>query len=218
MARYLITGATRGIGRALVDVLAPSHELIALGRSAAALESLPVASRVVANLADPGGLSAAVPALDALDGVVHCAGVIRPGRVEELDVAAWREQFTVNVVAATELTRLLLPALRVAGGSVVFINSGAGRRARAGMTGYSASKFAMRALADGLREEEPSLRVSTVYPGPTATDMQRTVQLYDGGTFVASDYTRPETVAGVIAQVLATPADVVQTEVVLRPH
>jgi NAD(P)-dependent dehydrogenase (short-subunit alcohol dehydrogenase family) len=218
VARYLITGATRGIGRALVDVLAPLHEVIALGRSAAALDSLPVASRVVADLADPGCLSAAVPELAALDGVVHCAGVIRPGRVEELDVAAWLDQFTVNVTAPAELTRLLLPALRAAEGSVVFVNSGSGRRARAGMTGYGASKFAMRALADGLREEEPSLRVSTVYPGPTATDMQRTVQMYEGGTFVASDHTRPETVAGVIAQVLAMPADAVQTEVVIRPH
>jgi NAD(P)-dependent dehydrogenase (short-subunit alcohol dehydrogenase family) len=218
MARYLITGATRGIGRALVSRLAASHEVIALGRSASALDSLPVAGRVVADLADPDSLAAALPPLDRLDGLVHCAGVINPGRVEELDAAAWQAQFTVNVTGAAELTRMMLPALRAGEGSVVFVNSGAGRRVRAGMTGYAASKFALRALADGLREEEPSLRVTTVYPGPTATDMQRAVQVYEGGTFVASDYTRPETVAGAIAQVLATPSDAVVTELVLRPH
>jgi short-subunit dehydrogenase len=86
------------------------------------------------------------------------------------------------------------------------------------MTGYAASKFALRAIAESLRDEEPSLRVTTVYPGPTATDMQRTVQAYDGGTFVASDFTRPETPAAVIAQVLATPRDAVVTDVVIRPH
>jgi NAD(P)-dependent dehydrogenase (short-subunit alcohol dehydrogenase family) len=216
--RYLVTGASRGIGRALVELLAPSHEVIALGRSPSALSSLPVADRVLADLSDPSSLASVVPRFDRLDGVVHCAGIAVLGVASTVDSADWARQFAVNVFAPAELTRLLLPALRAAGGAVVFVNSGQGQRVAAGWTAYAASKFALRALADGLRQEEPSLRVSTVYPGRTATDMQRATRAFEGLPYVADDYLRPSTVAGVIAQVLATPPDGVVPEVTLRPR
>ena len=216
--RYLVTGATRGIGRAVIELLAPTHEVIALGRSASALASLPVAERVVADLADPSSLAPALPPVDRLDGVVHCAGIAVLGAASTVDSAEWARQFTVNVIAPAELTRLLLPALRSAGGAVVFVNSGQGQRVAAGWTAYAASKFALRALADGLRQEEPSLRVTTVYPGRTATDMQRATRAFEGLPYVADDYLRPSTVAGVIAQVLATPPDGVVPEVTVRPR
>jgi NAD(P)-dependent dehydrogenase (short-subunit alcohol dehydrogenase family) len=213
--RYLVTGASRGIGRSLVALLAPSHEVIAVGRSAASLAGVP-GTPLVLDLADPSSWT--VPSFDRLDGVVHCAGTVHPGRVSDVGVDAWTEQFAVNVVAPAALTRLLLPALRAARGAVVFVNSGSGQRARAGMTSYGASKFALRALADGLREEEPLLRVTTVYPGPTATGMQRAVQEYAGRPFEPDRYLQPATVAGVIAQVLATPPDGVIPEVTVRPR
>ena len=216
--RYLVTGATRGIGRAVIELLAPTHEVIALGRSASALSSLPVAERVVADLADPSSLASVVPSLDRLDGVVHCAGIAVLGAASTVDSAEWARQFAVNVIAPAELTRLLLPALRSSGGAVVFVNSGQGQRVAARYTSYAASKFALRALADGLREEEPLLRVTTVYPGRTATDMQRARQAFEGAPYVADDHLRPSTVAGVIAQVLATPPDGVVPEVTVRPR
>lgn len=159
-----------------------------------------------------------LPSFDRLDGLVHCAGMVRPGLVSSQGVADWTAQFAVNVVAPAVLTAALLPALRSAQGAVVFVNSGSGQRARAGMTSYGASKFALRALADGLREEEPALRVTTVYPGRTATDMQRAVRAFEDGPFEPEHYLRPETVAGVIAQVLTTPPDAVVPEVALRPR
>ena len=216
--RYLVTGATRGIGRAVIELLAPTHEVIALGRSASALASLPVAERVVADLADPSSLASVVPSLDRLDGVVHCAGIAVLGAASTVDSAEWARQFAVNVIAPAELTRLLLPALRSSDGAVVFVNSGQGQRVASRYTSYAASKFALRALADGLREEEPLLRVTTVYPGRTATDMQRARQAFEGAPYVADDHLRPSTVAGVIAQVLATPPDGVVPEVTVRPR
>ncbi len=218
MARYLITGATRGIGRALVDALAPSHEVIALGRSAAALASLPVAQRIVADLANPAALADAMPPIDRLDGVVHSAGIAVLGPVSTVDTAQWTRQFVVNVVAPAELTRLLLPALRTAGGSVVFVNSGQGQRVKARWAGYAASKFALRAVADALRLEEPMLRVTTVYAGRTATDMQRGVRAFEGAEYAEGDYMRPTTVAAAIAQVLDAPPDATATELTLRPR
>jgi NADP-dependent 3-hydroxy acid dehydrogenase YdfG len=200
----------------LVSQLAPAHDVVAVSRSASSLTGPGVTPVELDLAADPASWQ--LPSFDRLDGLVHCAGVVRPGRVDAQDVADWTEQLAVNVVAPALLTSRLLPALRAARGAVVFVNSGSGQRARAGMASYGASKFAARALADGLREEEPSLRVTSVFPGRTATEMQRVVRAYEGGPFEPSHYLRPETVAGVIAQVLATPPDAVVPEVVVRPR
>ena len=220
MARYLVTGATRGIGRVLVEQLAPEHDVIAVGRSADALAELPARERIVADLSRPADLAARAPGLarlDRLDGVVHCAGMAVRADLADSSVADWQEYLTLNVVAAAELTRLLLPALRVAGGAVVLVNSGQGQSASANSAVYAASKFALRGMADSLRAEEPRLRVTSVYPGRVATEMQRALRAQEGGPYQPERYLRPETVAGVIAQVLATPPDAVITEVTIRP-
>ena len=98
--------------------------------------------------------------------LIHNAGVAYPGRVAESTVDEWRATMEVNVVGAVALTLALLPALRAAGGHVVFINSGAGINASPGLASYSASKFALRGFADSLRNDEPSLRVTSMSPRP----------------------------------------------------
>jgi NADP-dependent 3-hydroxy acid dehydrogenase YdfG len=85
------------------------------------------------------------------------------------------------------------------------------------MASYSASKFALRAFADALRGDEPDLRVTTVYPGRTATDMQRELIAFEGGEYDPTKFLRPETVAEVVANVVATPPDGQVHEVVIRP-
>jgi NADP-dependent 3-hydroxy acid dehydrogenase YdfG len=116
-----------------------------------------------------------------------------------------------------ELTLALLPALRRARGQVVFINSGSGRTASRGMASYSSSKFALRAFADSLRSDEPELRVTTVYPGRTDSDMQRELVEFEGGTYDPAEFLKPETVATAVANAVATPPDGHMHEVVLRP-
>jgi NADP-dependent 3-hydroxy acid dehydrogenase YdfG len=86
------------------------------------------------------------------------------------------------------------------------------------MASYSASKFALRAFADSLRESEPTLRVTTVYPGRVDTDMQRALVSFEGGDYDPDRFLRPETVADVVAGVVATPADGHVHEVVIRPR
>jgi len=110
-----------------------------------------------------------------------------------------------------------LPALRRARGQVVFINSGAGRAVSPAMASYSASKFALRAFADSLRSDEPELRVTTIYPGRTDSDMQRELVAFEGGKYNPANFLKPETVAATVANVVATPPDGHVHEVVLRP-
>ena len=124
----------------------------------------------------------------------------------------------MNVVGAVAVTLALLPALRRADGQVVFINSGSGRTASENMASYSASKFALRAFADSLRLSEPALRVTTVYPGRTDTDMQRELVSFEGGDYDAGRLLRADTVAAAVAQAINTPADGHLNEVILRPR
>jgi NADP-dependent 3-hydroxy acid dehydrogenase YdfG len=216
----LITGASRGIGAAVAAALADTHDLLLGGRDAAALESvaatLPSARPWPVDLTDTGALSSAIAEIDRLDVLVHSAGIARLGALPDLSAADWRDSYEVNVVAVAELTRLLLPALRAAPGHVVLINSGSGLNANPQWGAYAASKFALRAYADVLRAEEPTVRVTSVHPGRTATDMQRTVRSFEGGDFEPDKYMSPASVAHLIHAAIITPPDAHVHQVVVR--
>lgn len=224
MASYLITGATRGIGRHVVSAL-QGEDLYLLGRDSGSVQAVcdqtPGSRPVVADLSDLENLAGALVAAhlpDRLDALVHVAGVSVDARISDATPAAWRQQLDVNVIAVAELTRLLLPALRSAGGTVVIVNSGAGKAVRAaGRALYAASKHAQVAFADGLRIEEPTLRVVSVFPGRVATDMQRSLKAFEGQPFVAEEYLHPATVAGVIVASLRLPSDAVMNDVTVMP-
>jgi NADP-dependent 3-hydroxy acid dehydrogenase YdfG len=220
MPTALITGAGGGLGSAIATALAPTHTLLLAGRPSDRLDA--VADRLDAttfplDLTDADAIGAACEIVDELDVLVHNAGVSIPGRVAESSVDEWRATFGVNVFGAVALTLALLPALRSAHGQVVFINSGAGRKASPSMASYSASKFALRAFADSLRESEPELRVTTVFPGRADTNMQRELVAFEGGEYDPANFLRPETVAAAVAHAVATPPDGHLHELVLRP-
>ena len=220
MPTALITGAAGGIGSAIAAALAPTHTLLLGGRPSERLDA--VADRLGAttfplDLTDTDTIEASCEVVDELDVLVHNAGVSVPGRVCESHVDEWRATFDVNVFGVVALTLALLPALRRSRGQVVFINSGSGRTVSPGMASYSASKFALRAFADSLRADEPDLRVTTVYPGRTDTDMQRELVAFEGGDYDPARFLRPDTVAGVVVNVVATPPDGHVHEVVVRP-
>jgi NADP-dependent 3-hydroxy acid dehydrogenase YdfG len=220
MPTALITGASGGIGSAIATALSATHTLLLAGRPSDRLDT--VAARLGAttfplDLTDPDEIEASCEIVDELDVLVHNAGASIPGHVAESNVDEWRATFAVNVFGVVELTLALLPALRRARGQVVFINSGAGRKVSPGMASYSASKFAMRAFADSLRDDEPDLRVITIYPGRTDTAMQRELVAFEGGRYDPANFLRPETVAATVANAVATPPDGHVHEVVLRP-
>jgi NAD(P)-dependent dehydrogenase (short-subunit alcohol dehydrogenase family) len=169
-------------------------------------------------VADPTAIDGlALP--DSLDSAVHAAGVVELGRVEELSASAWQEQLAVNLVAPALLTRAALPQLRAARGTVVLVNSGSGLRANPAWSAYSASKFGLRALADALREEEAGtgVRVTSVFPGRTATAMQEKVHAQEGKEYDEGRWIHPETVAEVILGVIDLPRDATVPEISIRP-
>ncbi|TDD79322.1 SDR family oxidoreductase [Actinomadura rubrisoli] len=248
MGTYLITGATGGIGTAVAERLRErGHDLVLTGRSPERLDALagklrtgahaatqlinpaaataPPSNRTIRtiplDLNEPRRLEASL-ALgglpERLDGIVHAAGVVHLSPVAELEADEWIDHLSVNLVSAAELTRLLLPALRAVKGHVVFVNSTAGLRANPEWAAYAASKFGLRALADSLRAEEPTLRVTTVYPGRTATEMQRKVRAQEGQRYAEDDFAAPTTVARVLVAALETPRDAVISDVTVRPH
>lgn len=217
----MITGAARGLGSALADALAPTHSLLLAGRESPQLDA--VADRFGAttwplDLADPDSIPAVVEPIVELDVLIHNAGVAYPGRVAETSVDEWRATMAVNVIGAVALTLELLPALRAAGGHVVFINSGSGINASPGLASYSASKFALRGFADSLRNDEPALRVTSVHPGRIATEMQEDLIAYEGRDYDPGQFLSPQTVAQVTADAINAPRDAHIHEVIVRPR
>lgn len=227
MPTHLITGAGSGIGAVLSRrLLDRGDHVVALARDAGRARQiaaeLPGASVLVGDLAQPGRLSWALSKQhlpDRIDALVHVAGVVDLGDVADLAPALWEQQLAVNLIAPAELTRLLLPVLRVSQGQVVFVNSGAGLRANAGWSAYSASKHGLRALADALRAEEAQhgVRVTSIYPGRTATPMQERVHQQEGQDYDAGRFITPDAVATTILTALDLPRDAEITDLTVRP-
>ncbi|MEV7287622.1 SDR family oxidoreductase [Streptomyces sp. NPDC093252] len=227
MATHVITGAGSGIGAAVAARLHARGDGIVLhardaGRAKELAARFPGARTLVGDLADPGRLSWALSHQslpDRVDSLLHIAGVIDLGAVGDLTPKTWRHQLDVNLIAPAELTRLFLPQLRAARGHVLFVNSGAGLRASADWSAYAASKHGLKALADSLRHEEHGngVRVTSVYPGRTATPMQVRTHQQEGKDYDPSLWIDPESVATTIVTALDLPRDAELNDVTIRP-
>lgn len=204
----LVTGGSRGIGAAVVTDLSRTHRVVAW-------------SHADADLADPVSIAQAVAqlGLSRLDVLVHSAGVYREPPVAAASWSDWETMFAVNLFGVAELTRLLLPALRAAHGTVVAVNSGSGFHSGAGQALYSGTKFALRAFTDALREEERGqVRVTSVHPGRTDTDMQVTLQEVRGNTdYDPSRYVSPESIAAAVRLAVDTTQEAMVEEISVRP-
>ena len=183
MPAVLLTGASRGIGRATALRLARAGWTVyATVRSAADGEEL--AAEAAGAAVHPLQLEVTsdeqIAALDAalperLDAIVNNAGIVVSGPLETLSAADLREQFDVNVVGAVALTNLVLPRLRASRGRIVFVSSLSGVISTPMTGAYNASKFALEAIADAWRLElRPwGIKVILVEPAMTDTDLWR---------------------------------------------
>ncbi|MFF8732157.1 SDR family NAD(P)-dependent oxidoreductase [Streptomyces sp. NPDC015171] len=183
----IITGASKGLGRALAEALAArGWDLVLDARGAGALQEAAGAvgrhgTRVTAlpgDVADGGHRAALVAAawrLGGVDLVVSNASALGAEplvRLAELPLEGLRQALEVNAVAALGLVQEALPLLQASpAGAVIAVSSDAAAEAYATWGGYGASKAALDQLAAVLGAEEPGLRVWAVDPGDMATDL-----------------------------------------------
>jgi 3-hydroxy acid dehydrogenase/malonic semialdehyde reductase len=179
----LVTGASRGIGRAIALRLAPRRRIIAAARTAPELETLAAEIRkkggtceaLVIDITDGRAVRSALEGRE-VDVVVNNAGVgvMRP--FVEIQPEEWQRMMDVNLNAVYHVTQALLPGMIQRGrGHVVIIGSLAGKSGFAGGTGYSATKFAVNGFAESLMLEvrDAGVKVSVVAPGSVATSFSR---------------------------------------------
>jgi NAD(P)-dependent dehydrogenase (short-subunit alcohol dehydrogenase family) len=198
----LVTGASKGLGRALATALNDrGWRLVIDGRDAARLTSAVAAfprpdlvTPVAGDVADPAHRAALAAATGhRLDLLVNNASELGPSplpRLTDLAPDELQRILGVNVVAPLALVQDLLPALRSAGGTVLAISSDAAVEAYEGWGGYGASKAALDQLTAVLGVENPELHVYAVDPGDMATDMHQAA--FPGEDI--SDRPAPETV------------------------
>jgi short-subunit dehydrogenase len=228
----VVTGATSGIGKAIVLGLAElGTKLCLIGRNPSKLaetaaEIGDTASRVAcyhADLGIPAEISAASSDIQrdfgAVDVLVHSAGTIALDAIDQLPVEELDHQYAVNVRAPYLLTRLLLPAMRNGHAQIVFVNSTAGLFARANASQYAATKHGLRAIADSLREEvnPRGIRVLSVFLGRTSTPMQKNVHQMEGRQYRPEILMQAEDVATTVIAALRLPRTAEVTDITMRP-
>lgn len=204
MAVIVITGASKGIGRAAALRLAKrGFDILAGVRQPADGEKLkseaPERIRpIILDITDREDIEAARKALGAAEegiaGLVNNAGTAFAAPLELISIDDFRRQLEVNLVGHLAVIQALLPALRKGGGRIVNISSVGGRIAGRMLGPYHASKFALEAIGDSLRQELAyhGVRVITVEPGAIDTGIWSTATERSEG-FAAS--ARPETLA-----------------------
>ena len=219
--RALVTGASSGIGLAIAQALAAEGAQIhAVARSwPQTIENWQLHKADFTVEADVKRLASEVSASAPLDVLIHCAGALEIGTVADLSITQLDVMYQVNVRAPFLLTQLLLSDLTKCTGQIVFINSSAAVAPNTTLAGYSSTKAALKSIADCLRMEvNPSgVRVMSVYPGKTASFMQKRAHALAGKPYNAAHLMQPEDVAQMVLSVLALPKTAEMTDLHIRP-
>ncbi len=228
----VVTGASSGIGKAIaLGLAAHGAALYLVGRRSEALQAVARAAKekspqVFCSQADLSQdrevkklLAEIKKNTENVEILIHSAGVVWLGELESTDAEHLDDHYKTNVRAPYVLTQGLLPRLKSRQGQILFVNSSAGLTARANVSQYAASKHALKAMADSLREEvNPyGVRVLSLFLGRTASPMQATVCRMEGKTYRPELLMQPEDVAAVAVHALSLPRGVEVTEISMRP-
>lgn len=181
-ANAFVTGANRGIGRAVVEALlaAGAGKVYAAARNTGQLAfSDPRVVPIALDVTDATAVKAAAAAAPDVDLLINNAGVLHYTSQAEGDIDDIRRDFEVNYFGVIAVTRAFLPSLKKARGAIVNLNSVVSFGSMPGIGGYSASKAASHSLTLGLRGELAAhgVTVHGVYPGPIDTDMAKDIPM-----------------------------------------
>ncbi|MFN8829547.1 MAG: SDR family NAD(P)-dependent oxidoreductase [Labrys sp. (in: a-proteobacteria)] len=181
--RVLVTGSTRGIGRAIAErFLAAGDAVILHGSSQTAVTAVvtelqtayPTVSGHAADLSDRAALRGLAQVCGPIDVLINNAGLYAEEAIDAVSPASWNRMMAVNLTAAWLLSSAFLPGLRARRGSIVNVASDAAFLGVAGGSTYCASKGALVGLTRALAIElAPHVRALCVCPGPVETDMMR---------------------------------------------
>ena len=223
MKRILITGASRGIGRAIAEKLAtPATTLILHGRDRNALAETcrlvrakgSQAIELLHDLTDERGIEQLIRAVGAepLDVLINNAGIAVVKPLDSISLGEWTNTIAVNVTAPFLLTQKLSAKMK-AGSSIVNILSVAAKTGFANWSCYCMSKFALEGFSQSIREElrPRGIRVLNIYPAATDTEIWEPIE----GDWPREKMMSATEIAEAVAYALSRPADVAVENVTL---
>ncbi|WP_065376050.1 SDR family oxidoreductase [Ensifer adhaerens] len=230
----LVTGASSGIGQATARALARAGAVVVLGArridrletlaaeitatgGKALYRSLDVTSRAdVQAFADT-----ALDAFGRIDVIVNNAGVMPLSPMASLKVDEWDRMVDVNIKGVLYGIAAVLPAMnRQGAGQVINVSSIGGLSVSPTAAVYCATKYAVRAISDGLRQENDRIRVTCVYPGVVESELADSITdptAAEAMVAYRQIALKPEAIADAIVHVIGQPADVDTSEIVIRP-
>jgi len=208
----LISGASRGIGKAIAERLLKENYALSLGlrnpedlagtELAPSDQSLHFPYEAKDKEAGRNWVEKTVEQWGQIDGLINCAGILRPIRFEDEDETIFDELFEINVKAPWRLSRAAFPYLKQSGqGRIINLVSMSGKRVKGTLAGYSISKFALMALSQTMRNVgwEDGIRVTALCPSWVNTEMASKAPM------VAIDMTQPEDIAELVLTLLRLP-------------
>ncbi|MCC5808999.1 MAG: SDR family oxidoreductase [Ectothiorhodospiraceae bacterium] len=230
----LVTGASSGIGEATARVLADAGASVMLGaRRTERLETL------AAGIERAGGIAryrrldvtsredvqafadAAIDAWGRIDVIVNNAGIMPLSPMASLKVDEWDRMVDVNIKGVLHGIAAVLPVMNRQGeGQIVNVSSIGGLSVVPTAAVYCATKYAVRAISEGLRMENDRIRVTCVYPGVVESELADTITDPVAAEAMAAYRQialKPEAIANAIAHAIAQPADVDTSDIVVRP-
>jgi short-subunit dehydrogenase len=216
MKRYLITGASRGIGRAIAQKIASKETSLLLhGRDAKALEEVRRAVEAVGSgsqplvfdLRDPAAIDQLIAAVgdEPLDGLINNAGIAVVKPLESISLEEWQAMLAINVTAPFLLTKAFAPKMP-AGASIVNVLSIAAKTGFPNWSSYCMTKFALEGFSQAVREElrPRGVRVINLYPAATNTEIWNGVE----GDWPREKMMLPTEIAEALAFALSRPPEV----------
>lgn len=221
----IVTGASRGIGKAIALLLAlQGAKVVAVARSVDELEELNAKTQglaIPADVADEADaafiVTETISRFGRLDILVCNAGVGSFNKLENFDAAEWDRIFDVNVKGTFLMCKAVVPHFKAQGhGHIVGIASDVSRRTFEHGTAYGASKYAQDALLGSLRKEvrPHGVKVSTIYPGLVDTYFNDSLP---GAAEAEKTHLKPSDIAQAVRYVLEAPPHVVVDELMLHP-